>query len=81
MVNEYGGLDNICETPQRVPYGSTYNDVRYQACMFPGASNSTYVDGLAYLQEQYSYSKGHPSMERITWNSRVPTQRILRVVG
>lgn len=27
--------------------------------MLPGASNSTYVDGLAYLQEQYSYSKGH----------------------
>lgn len=59
MVNEFGGLNIICEEPQRVPYGATYTDTRYQACTLAGASNSTQVDGLAYLHQQYDYSGGH----------------------
>jgi ATP-binding cassette subfamily G (WHITE) protein 2 (SNQ2) len=59
MVNEFGGLNIICEQPQRVPYGATYSDTRYQACTLAGASNATHVDGLAYLHEQYDYSGGH----------------------
>lgn len=59
MVNEYGGLNIICEAPQRVPYGANYTDVQYQACTMAGASNATHVDGLAYLKEQYDFSGGH----------------------
>lgn len=59
MVNEFDGLNIICEQPQRVPYGATYNDTRYQACTLAGASNSTSVDGLDYLHKQYDYSGGH----------------------
>ncbi|OJZ80600.1 hypothetical protein ASPFODRAFT_147512 [Aspergillus luchuensis CBS 106.47] len=59
MVNEYGGLNIICEEPQRVPYGPKYDDVRYQACTLPGASNATHVNGLDYIYQEYHYSEGH----------------------
>lgn len=59
MVNEFGGLNIICEQPQRVPYGASYDNVQYQACTLAGATNATHVDGLTYLHEQYDYSGGH----------------------
>lgn len=57
MVNEFHNLQLVCVPPQLIPpYGPSEN----QGCALPGSTpGSTIVNGLSYLQVQFTYMYSH----------------------
>lgn len=59
LTNEFSGRVMECAPSQLVPQGPGI-DPAYQGCALPGAQvNAQSVDGAAYLQTQYSYTREH----------------------
>lgn len=59
LTNEFAGRTMECAPSQLVPQGPGI-DAAYQGCALPGAQvNAQSVDGSAYLQTQYSYTRSH----------------------
>ncbi|ETS82928.1 hypothetical protein PFICI_04804 [Pestalotiopsis fici W106-1] len=59
MANEFYDLEMPCVTPYLVPQGPDATP-EYQSCALAGSSpGSTTVSGSAYIEESFSYSRGH----------------------
>ncbi|KAK7415703.1 hypothetical protein QQX98_005738 [Neonectria punicea] len=60
MANEFNGLELDCVSPQYVPFGVGYDNqtADYRGCTVLG-SESGVINGVEYVQQQYSYSAGH----------------------
>lgn len=61
MANEFNGLQLECVSPQYIPFGGAYEtqDSVNRGCTVLGSDDSGMIDGLQYVQDQYSYSAGH----------------------
>ena len=59
MANEFTGLDLQCTPPYLVPQGQGASP-QYQSCTLKGSTpGSTIVQGSAYIQESFTYSRSH----------------------
>lgn len=59
MANEFYDLEMPCVTPYLVPQGPGATP-EYQSCALAGSvPGSTTVSGSSYIQESFSYSRGH----------------------
>lgn len=61
MANEFQGLELECVAPQYVPFGEEYDNSssQFKACTVLGSDESGSINGLDYIRQQYSYSRGH----------------------
>lgn len=58
--NEFYRMQLHCTDSQLIPSGPGYDDIRYQACPMAGAQqSSTSVNGAAYAQDMYAYTRAH----------------------
>jgi len=56
ISNEMSGQKYSCEGTSSIPYGPSYNDQAYKACLVQGGSpGASYVSGDDYLWKVYSY--------------------------
>ncbi|KAI7870736.1 ABC-2 type transporter-domain-containing protein [Spinellus fusiger] len=56
LSNEFTGKDFSCEGLNSVPYGPSYTDQAYKACIIKGSDlGASFVSGDRYLSEVYGY--------------------------